>query len=165
MIKEKFNNNVLGLKYFYNLFAKSKRYFPTFYFMFPIKTRKKKLLVEWNLYRKIIETYLDIYFNEFYYFKSPKYFLLSGNLMKVKSKSFFKNKTGNHQGRNVIWIWYNRPSFAYFSNIRILKLKGSSSKVGRLDRNYKIDNDVELLESYHSALQKMKEPNKFFKND
>lgn len=165
MIKERFNSNVLRLKYFYDLFAKRKRLFPTFYFPFPIKTRKKKLLVKWDLYKRTVETYLDIYFREFYYNDTPKYFPLSGKLVKAKGKKFTLNEKPNihHDKRGIVWIWYNRPSLAYFSNIRLLKLKGSGRKISKLDENYRINNDVEVLESHHVTLRNMKHANILFK--
>jgi hypothetical protein len=133
--------------------------------MFPIKTRKKSIPVEWPLYKKVVSTYLDIYFNEFYYINRPKYFPLSGKLKMAKGKGFFRNnKTQlHHMSRSIVWIWYERPSFAYFANIRILKLKGSTSRVGKLDRNFKTDNDVELLQTHHKVLQELKYNDKFFK--
>ena len=165
MIKEKCNNNVLGIKYFYQLFAKRKYLFPTLYFPFPINTQKKKLSVSIILYRKIIQKYLDIYFNEFYYKDQPKYFMLSGFIIKGRSRPFTINlKNGNFKKiKGIAWIWYERPSIAYYSNIKLVKLTGSTNRVDKLDKNYKAENDFELLAGTKNLLDRIKQEYKFFK--
>lgn len=166
MNKGKSNNkNVLSISYFYDLFAKRKYLFPTSYFLFPINTRKKKIPISHFLYKKIVQKYLDIYFNEFYFDDIPKYFMLSGLLQKAKSISKIMSlQNGNfQQSKGISWIWYQRPSIAYYSNIRLIKLKGSTNKLNKLDAQYKIDNDIDTLVSVKTVLDKIRQQHKFFK--
>lgn len=164
MIKEESKNKVLKIYDFYLLFLKTKRLFDVVYFFFPINTRKKKIAISRPLHKKIISTYLDIYFNEFYYQKRPKYFMLSGRLMKAKSiKHIVHLENGTFKESNGIsWIWFNRPSEAFHSNVKMVKMKGSTSRVGRLDKKYKEDNDLETLETTKSVLDRLLKQRKFF---
>ena len=165
MSKERSKDESLRLNYFYGLFLKRKKLFPTSYFMFPVFTRKKKIPLEKTLYKKIINTYLDIYFNEFYFADVPKYFMLSGMLMKVKGSRFIINKKKGslHQDRSIGWVWYLRPSLAYISNIRLIKLKGGTGKVNKLDATYKKNKDVEMLSSTNRFREQLMNDNKLYK--
>lgn len=161
------DNEVLRLKYFYDLFLKRKRLYPTSYFLFPLNTRKKKIPLDKLLHKKIIQTYLDIYFNDFYNKKSPIYFLLSGKLVKVKGSKFILNKKKGifREAKSIGWIWYLRPSLPYISNIRLIKLKGSTSRLNKLEKRYHVDNDVDLLKPYNKAYRDLLNSNKLFKNE
>lgn len=161
------NNGIKTTTFFYNLFLKRKRVFPTSYFLFPTRTRKKELTVPKSLWLTIIQTYLKIYFNEFYFNDTPKYFPLSGLLMKVKGAGLFINKKKGtfRESRSLTWIWYDRPNIAYSSNVRLLKMAGGTSRVRKLDNNYRIDNDIELLTPCSVALDELRTTNKFFRND
>jgi hypothetical protein len=155
MIKQTLHNDkVIGIKYFRELFLKRKRVYPVSFFHFPIDTRKKSIALPPNLFNQTIKTYLGIYFGEFYYNDTPKYFPLSGLLRKIQGSSFFvNNRRGiTHQGRSISWIWYLRPKISYFSNIKIKKQNGSTSRVLKLDNNYKANKDLELLPSLNTAM-------------
>jgi len=167
MNKAKSNNKkTIGINYFYELFLKRKRLFPVSYFFFPLKTRKKKIPLEKKLFKKIVKTYLNIYFNEFYYEDTPKYFMLSGMIKKTKgTKSIIrkKNKPAT-EFNSVCWVWFFRPSITYFSNVRILKLRGTSGKLIKLDSDYKLRKDIHLLEKTNVVIRELKENNKMYKN-
>lgn len=164
MCKDK---TVLRLSYFYDLFLKRKRLYPTTYFLYPLHTRKKTVSLDKLLFKKIIQTYLNIYFNEFYSEKKPKYFMLSGELKKVKgSRILISKKKGIFkETKSIGWIWYLRPSLPYISNIRLIKLKGSTSRLNKIEKSYHIDNDVDLLKPYNKAYRELLETNKLFKNE
>lgn len=157
MIKEKFNSNdVLGIDYFYDLFLKKKLKFPKQFF-FNIKTRKKTLPVEQKLHKQIISTYFDNYFFDLYHSNSILYFPLSGKLALNKGKHFFKNPNNrNNNARSIVWTWFERPSFAYFLNVKLLKLKGSTSKLNKMDEEYRQNNEVEELDNNRIFLKKNK---------
>jgi len=159
MIKAKSTNDrtTLGIKYFYELFLKRKRLYPISYFLFPIKTRKKSIPLPDKLFKNIISTYLDIYFKEFYFHDTPKYFPLSGLIKKTKGKRFYANMNRGivNRGRGITWLWYFRPSIAFFSNIRLLKMNGSTNRVLALDKKYKENKDVELLPNARSEMREV----------
>lgn len=168
MTKEPFKDDeVIRLDYFYKLFVKRKRLYPTSYFLFPTFTKKQKLPLEKSLFKKIVSTYLDIYFNEFYFQKKPKYFILSGELDKaLGARKIINAKKGIFKELNsVCWVWYLRPSIPFNSNIRLIKLKGSNSRVGKLDKQYCINNDIAILKPINKIMGEIIKNNKLFKND
>jgi len=93
--------------------------------------------------------------------------MLSGLLVKAQGRpnigltKYGTIKTGN----GISWIWYNRPSQAFFSNVKLVKLKGSNSKLNKIDRNYKEEHDIKLLQGVKSTLENIRQQYKFFKND
>jgi len=161
------DKNVLRLKYFYKLFVKRKRLFPSSYFLFPTYTRKKTLPVEWPLFKNIVSTYLDVYFNEFYFDDTPKYFILSGKLQKGRgARNVINSKRGIFKESNSIgWIWFLRPSISFMSNVRLIKLKGKTSRVNKLDKKYCENKDVNVLIPVRELMTKLIEQNKLIKND
>lgn len=159
MTKEKSTNNAsIGIKHFESLFLKRKKKYPVSYFHYPLNTRKKNISLPEGLFKKTISTYLNIYFGELYFHDTPKYFFLSGLIKKAKgSKVFVNSKRGiNHFGRCITWIWYKRPSISYFSNIRFIKMNGSTNRVLKLDNEYKDSRDVELLPLAKDEIQNLK---------
>lgn len=168
MTKEQYKDDeVLRLDYFHNLFVERKRIYPVSYFLFATYTRKKHIKLHKTLFRKIISTYLNVYFNEFYYSNKPKYFMLSGVLDKVKGSSIIINsKKGIFKESNSIgWIWYLRPSVSFVSNVRLIKLKGSTSRLNKLEKKYILNNDIALLSPINKAIAKIIKQNKLSKND
>lgn len=160
MTKAKSNSrNNIRFNYFVELFIKSKRSFPISYFLFNTGSRKKMQTVSKKLFENIITTYLDVYFNEFYYHDKPKYFPLSGEIVKTAGRAIPENKFE----RCLTWIWYLRPTETFFSNVRLGKLKGSYTKLDKLDRNYKIDHDIAVLPVYRTVLNDLRNNNKLYK--
>lgn len=168
MTKEPYKDDeVIRLKYFYNLFVKRKRLYPSSYFLFVTNTRKKSLPLERPLFKKIISTYLDIYFNEFYYEDKTKYFMLSGQLEKAKGSPIIINsKKGIFNESNSIgWVWFLRPSIPFSSNLKLIKLKGSTSRVGKLEKKYCERNDFALLSPINKVMARIVKHKKLFKDD
>jgi len=167
MTKDKYSDNeIIRIDYFYNLFVSRKRLFFPSMFLFPTNTRNKKIPVDFQLFKRIIQKYFEIYFNELYFNDTPKYFPLSGKIKKAKGSNFFVNskKKVRRLGRSLTWIWYDRPSISFCSNVKLIKLKGSTSRVGLLDKKYKEQKDIELLPSANSALMELVNNNKMFRN-
>lgn len=162
MTKEKSTNDKkIGLNFFYNLFLKRKRLYPVRYFLNQIDTRKYTIPLPKKKFKSIVSTYLDVYFGELYYENKPKYFLLSGMIVKTKSSTKFFN---GEASRTINWIWYLRPSISYFANIKLIKLKGSTSRVWKLDKLFKKNNDIDIMQSTKLKLVELKIKNKLFKN-
>ena len=160
MIKETYNDNI-GISYFYKLYKKLNITFPKGYF-FNLKTRRKRIAIDRKLFKNITRTYFNIYFTDFYNSSKSTYFPLSGELTKAKGKKFFKNKNHNIKTESINWIWTLRPALNYFTNIRILKMKGMS-KITSLEEEFKLNNDVELLEDTLVLLKKLDSNHKLYK--
>ena len=110
---------------------------------------------------RIVKTYLDIYFKDFYKSKEPFYFPLSGEIVKVKGANFLRKKSESVVTDVINWVWYLRPAFNYFSNIKIIKLRGNS-KITSLEKQYKEDNDVALLMDTSKFLEQLNLNNKLY---
>lgn len=156
-----------GLGYFWQIFCQDKKLYPTSYFFFPLKTRKEKIPLTKVFYKKIIQTYLDIYFNEFYSENKPKYFMLSGELIKVRGNSIIGDRKNDtfKEIKSIGWIWYFRPSLPYISNIKIIKLKGSTSRLNKIEKRYHLSNDIGTLRPCRKVYRELLETNKLFRND
>ena len=155
------NTIILGYQYFRDLYLKKKILYPTTYFLFPTFTSKQKIHLPDRMHNEIMLSFFSAYFEEFYYYGAPKYFPLSGTLVKGRGKPAV-HKSGT-LGVGVNWIWYDRPSLQYFSNIKLMKRKGSGRKVEALDHKYKLNNDIDILERSTSILYRFKNLDKLFK--
>lgn len=157
------DEKIFRLNYFFDLFLKRKKLYPASYFLFPTHTRKKKLPVSKKLFKSTIQTYLDIYFEDFYNRPEPIYFMLTGKLVKAHGESIdFKNGNFN-KTQSIGWIWYLRPFLSYCSNIKLLKLKGSTSRVNKLDKKFQSEHDVFAMETVSQVTYRLTEQNKRFK--
>lgn len=159
MIKENHNINI-GIDFFYDSIKNSK--FKKTDFLFPLKTRKKRVSIDKALYKKIILSFLNNYFESLYESEGSIYFFLSGDL--VKNRTMFYDKHKNREVHSVVWTWFNRPNISYMSNIRIIKQKGSSSRIKKIEDKYKENNDISLLLNYKQELINLVE-NKSLYND
>jgi hypothetical protein len=160
MIKVKYNSNV-GIDYFFNIFKRRKIKYPSGYF-FARKTRAKNITLEKESYINIISTYLDVFFLDFYSHNNSQYFPLSGEIIKVKGKGFYKNKNNSIQTEAINWIWLLRPALNYVTNLKIIKLKGSNSRLNKLEKQYKELFDVGLLPDVNKALKELNTNNKLY---
>lgn len=160
MIKEKFNNKI-GINYFYELFKKRKTaYSKRYYFL--IGGRTKKIELSKSLFKSLVSTYFNIYFTEFYTSHDDLYFPLSGSLKKTRGKGFYKNQNSAIKTESIIWLWYLRPAFNYVTNLKIIKLKGNTAQITKLENEYKEMNDVGLLPNVISELTTLNNKNKLY---
>lgn len=160
MTKEPSTVKRIGLSYFLNLIVKRKKRFPTRFFNIPLKTKAKTVKLSRGKAKEIIVTYFDVYFNEFFQKNEDVYFPLSGMLTKAKSSH---SNTKGKRMRSVNLIWYLRPSIAYFSNIRLLKIKGSTSKFWKLEKLFRLQFDIDLLDGTKKKLNELRDKNLFYK--
>lgn len=160
MIKEKYNNNY-GIDYFYDLFKKRNAYYPKSYFFF-MGGRTRKVLLEKKLFKKIILSYFDIYFKEFYSHTDEQYFFLSGKLTKARGKKVYKNPNGINQTESILWVWFLRPAYNYVSNLKIIKLKGTNRRVEKLEKQFKETFDVGLLPEINTLLKSLNNNHKLY---
>lgn len=160
MIKVKFNSNI-GIDYFYDIFKKRKIKFPKGYF-FARNYSPSHIYLRKPLFVSLISTYLDVYFRDFYSHNDVQYFPLSGKLMKVKGKGFYKNVNSSHTTDAINWIWFLRPALNYVTNLKIHKLTGSGSRLDRLEKEYKQYFDAGLLPNVNDALKDLNTNNKLY---
>lgn len=161
MIKVKYNSSI-GIEYFYKLFSNRKHLYPTGYF-FDLKPSRKKIEVPRLLFKSIVSGYFDAYFTDFYSHSNEQYFPLSGKMVKARGKNFFKNKNSSIVTECVTWTWFLRPAMNYFSNIRLNKLTGSTSRVAVLERSFKGNFDVALLTKATDILKEKNINNKLYR--
>jgi hypothetical protein len=157
------NRITVGWQYFRDLYFKKKTLYPTTYFLFPTFTSKQKIELPKQMHKEIMNSFFDAYFEEFYYYDTPKYFPLSGRLIKGRGKPV--PRPDGIIGIGVNWTWYERPAIQYFANLMIFKLKGGGRKVGKLDKKYKLNNDIGVLELAKVQIRRLNELNKLFKDD
>lgn len=158
MIKVKYNSNI-GIKHFYNIFKSRKKRYPKRYF-FSSDDSYKKIYTEPIFFKKIIGTYFDIFFEDFYSHNDPQYFPLSGEIIKARGKGFYKNKTSYTKTESIIWIWFLRPAMNYVTNLKIHKLQGTTSPVYHLENKYKENYDIGLFPTVNSILKELNSTNK-----
>ena len=158
MTKAKFSNNI-GIDFFYKLFRLRKITYPKGYFFFrKYSTARGK--VKFDLFKKLILTYQNIYFDEFYTHNNIQYFPLSGKIMKVKGKGVYKNQNKITKSTPINWIWFSRPAFNYVTNLSIHKLAGGTSRIYKLETAYKENFDVGLLPNCKTVLRELNINNK-----
>lgn len=161
MTKEKCNNNVITEDDFF----KTKKY-PIKHLLsndHNIDVKRGKFLLPKTLYSSIIRSFFLSYFKKFYFTPQDIYFPLSGYLRKAKGKNYAKTEHGFNIGRSLLWIWYQRPSLAFFAHVRLKKTTGGSGVISKLDNQYKETCDIEMLPGINYALKSITESNKLFK--
>jgi len=161
MIKVRYNSNI-GLNYFYDIEKGRKAEYPSGYF-FWLKPSRKKIRISKTLYRRIIGSYFKNYFSDFYSHKKVQYFPLSGKLYKVKGNLFYSKGKERVISESINWIWFLRPAMNYMSNIKITKTKGSNSLLGKLERKFRENFDVQGLRVTRALLVQLINNDKLYK--
>lgn len=123
-----------------------------FYGMY-IESVPKKFYVSITVYRKIIKTFLTIYFWEAYFKNFPIYFPFGGRLKIVTYKSWTRYQ--KHGGSKVKKItesikalglfWHLIPSMRLHYMVKIKKLTGSTNMIPKIEAAYTQTNDKDLL--------------------
>ena len=160
MTKEKYSNRY-GINYFWNIFRLRKVQYPKGYFFMKNHSNSNIFLTK-PLFRTLVLSYLDVYFEDFYSHNDSQYFPLSGELIKGKGKGFYKNNKSNTVTDSIIWTWYLRPAINYVTNLKIIKLKGSSSRLGVLEEKYKRNFDAGLLPKAKEILKDLNSNDKLY---
>jgi hypothetical protein len=155
----------ININYFYALFEKEKKKYPAQHFTkekLTVKKGRRKTLVSLALYKKIIITYLGVYFKDFY--SSPNnllYFPLGGYLKKVTYANWtFTMKRGYlekqvHRSEKAIGLfWFLRPSNKMFHMVTLKKLTGFYSRLTKLERLFSENHDKNLLPIFTTEVKK-----------
>ena len=62
----------------------------------------------------------------------------------------------------INWIWFLRPAINYVTNLKIHKLTGNSSRLDKLEKQYKEQFDVGLLPKVNTVLKELNTNNKLY---
>ena len=156
---------VLNINYFYSLFLKEKKSYAPSLFSIGEKTRRtiprKPTLKE---YKKIVYTYLKIYFFELYINRFKMYFPLGG-LMKVVTISSWihKQKRGYSKEKEYCkadkafgLYWYSRPSPKMFFMVALKKLTGKTNMIPKIEKIFSQNQDKDLLPIFTNEQKKGK---------
>lgn len=154
---------VLNIDFFYKKFKKEKKlYVPS---LFGIKTRAvKPRALTFKEYKKIISTFLKIYFFELYMTKKTMYFFLCGFMKlttsptwtKLKKRGYSKEKTLHVVDKALVWFWYMRPSEKTFLMVKISKLTGLNNMIPKIEKIFNNNNDKDLLPIFTEERKKGK---------
>jgi hypothetical protein len=158
MTKEKYSSNV-GIDEFFKLFEKRRTKYPKGYYLAE-KHKKKNIPLDKPLFKSLVVSYFGFYFKDFYSKAEELYFPLSGKLMKTKGKGFYKNKNSCINTESVNMTWFERPALNYVRNIKLIKLSGSTSRLKKIEKEYKEMYDVGLLPATNKTLQELSKNNK-----
>ena len=144
----------LNIKYFYNLFIKTKKRYPESYFAIDKKINKKrKRFIALKEYKKIIYSYLKIYFTELYMANIPKYFFLGGKMKIVRYSTWVNKQPKGHskelkfcKADNALGLfWFLRPSKKTLYMVKIKKLTGSTNAIPQIEKRFNQIHNKDLL--------------------
>lgn len=118
------------IDFFYKKFKKEKRrYAPSLFDLENPSKNIRPIEVPFSLYKKIVSTYLRIYFLDLYFKMKPSYFFLTGTVKLIRNRDFGKDhiRTG--------LFWYFRPSEKFSYKYCVLnKLRGTRNALPKIDR-------------------------------
>lgn len=141
MKTQSLHKEIYKIDFFYKKFQKEKRrYHPScFDTENPTKlTRPKE--VEFVLYKKIVSTYLRIYFLDLYFRMRPMYFFLTGMMKTCKLRDY------GTEGSKTGLFWYLRPNEKFSYKYCVLnKLRGSRNALPKIDRLWRNTYSPEIL--------------------
>ncbi len=145
---EKSKIEVLNIKYFYDLFVKkrlAKLYTPTL-----------------QQFKKIIYTFLKIYFQELYMHNVPKYFFLGGKMklvayhswVKLQKRGYSKEPEIHRSDKAIGLFWYLKPSEKMHFMVKLKKLTGKTNAIPQIERIFNQNNDKDLLPIFTNEQKK-----------
>lgn len=144
------NREVYGVKHFYEKY--NAKYAPS---MFEKSKNKRPKKIPLSLYKKILTEYFDIYFKEIYFFNGPSYFLYTGSLEKVRySQKVLRNYKETYIKKPSIgFMWYLRPSELFYFCCKLKKIIGSTNRIPKIEKLFKMTNDIELIVNFDDAIR------------
>lgn len=150
------------IDHFYRSFKRSGlNHFPS------LSKFKKHQKVSKSLYRKIISSYLRIYFYEAYFIDRKIYFFFGGYLFKVRCGNWIKPSSRDKKyeiaNHAIGLFWSERPCPRFWFSIKIRKLKGKANIIPKIEKEWKSENDITLLEKNAIVKSRLKRKNKLFK--
>lgn len=159
--KETFNAS-----HFYKLYIKEKR---GLFYPYDIdlnlkkKSRIKKEILTRKTFRKIIATYLMIYFKDLFFQSRDSYFFLGGKLtlavVPKRIRVLTKHMNSNSFNDNLNLVWYRRPSKRFKYIIDLKKIMGSGSKIKKYENEARENNMLDLFPNFKELMRKIKQSN------
>ena len=148
-----------SLNHYWNLYRMRFIGFPKKYLTKKSKANSTQTITK-KEHKEIISKYMNVYFKELYFQDKPKYFPLGGLIEKIQGKkTLFKERIVHP----ILLLWYKRPDILFFTNIKLAKLNGSTNRIYKLDKDYKKNNDLDLLKS-KTFIDELVINNEMFKN-
>lgn len=123
--------NNFDCRYFYDNYLNKKNFSKK---QLGISNHKGKEVMPFQLYKKIIITYFDIYFKDLYFSKLKSYFFLTGSLTVLISPPAFHKHLGRMKPESITLYWGERPNFLFNSMVKFSKLAGSTNRFPKLDK-------------------------------
>lgn len=111
---------------------------------------KKSINNDYSLYRKVVKTFLTVYFREVMFSDKPIYFIFGGKIKKIQVGNFFgknnvKEKKMVYLNLAVGFEWFERPCKTMEAQLRLRKLNGSTSSLTKIIKEWTKDNDISTL--------------------
>lgn len=123
--------NDFDCKYFYDNYPNKNNFSKK---QLGISNHKRKEVMSFLLYKKIIITYLDVYFKDLYFSKLKSYFFLTGSLTLLISPPAFHKHLGKMKPESITLYWAERPNYLFNSMVKFNKLSGSTNRFPKLDK-------------------------------
>jgi hypothetical protein len=156
---------VLGIKDFYKIFLREKRFYAPSLFCVNVPTRKTRLRkVTFQEYKKVIYEYLKVYFFELYMNKQSLYFFLGGYMKVVSCLAWVRNaprynspnkKQGSPNGSFGLF-WYHKPSARMHYMLKLNKLSGSTNMITKIEKIFRENHNKDLLPIFTEEQKKGK---------
>lgn len=124
--------------------------------------RNGRRIIPAILFRKIIYTYLKLFFFEFYSMNAPSYFPWGGYIKKVASNKAVRdtNRNGNKKrivkNRTISWFWFLRPNMRMGYMIKLTKMTGSTNIIPKIEAWYRTNFDIDKLPTFNEERIKKK---------
>jgi len=167
--KKKKETRSIGREYFYKKYLSQKIRYPAIALRNHrnFKTNRQQPLPK-NLYYKIINQYLDIYFFKFYFKGNSRYFFLSGTLHKFRDAYVLKIKQTRKFFTPIILYWLDKPVLSYALNIKLFKASNGyplkKMHIAKLDKMFKQEGDIDSLLSKEEFEEQIFNKKQYFKH-
>lgn len=165
-IRKKCDNFNIGTEELFEEYQKKKRTYNGSFFdsKYGYNPKDKKVKIGIALFKKILLTYLQLYFWQLYMNGSSRYFFLGGlmkltayeKITKVKRNNKNNTKKVTQTNRSISLYWYLRPSVRMFYMVDIIKLTGSTNRIPMIERVHAKSFDKDLLPIFIDELRRDK---------
>ncbi len=149
MKKWKSSRDTLTIKEIFSCFYKD--YYPK-ELNIHVPGRQNKIDIPVILVKKIIKTFLEIYFIDLYFSgKKVLYFFLGGRMRLVAIAPILSIQHHKMTRTTIGWHWFERPCREVWLYVKLRKRTGSTNIIPKFDNRYIKENDVDMLQTAQSA--------------
>lgn len=160
---------VVNIKYFFEKLKNENRRFACS--RFSIK-KKGTMIVSFNIYKKIVKTYLKIYCYEFFFSREPLYFFLGGKVKKViypswkivGKKAYSKESNVKIQNKNnsIGFFWFKRPSKRMYHMLKLLKARGKTNSITLIEKEMKPRLNLDIIPIFTKEIKRIRKSENLF---